>query len=473
MKKLIYLFLTILIQGSYLFAQEDVMIIDRPYIGDDNPGLCGSWLSTHGNADLGFYSADFFTLEEETALGTFTFFGGADDLSAELLGGDLYIYEDAGGIPSSNPSNPDGLLRLVDVSGACCFDMICNGEESTINQCNYRTIFEVYVANSNGGIPVILPAGSYWLVFAPYVTGNSLGEAGQDPGKWYWSRSGITSANEPVFIDPSDRLGVLGEPSATEWTNVTDYILGIIPGGSCTEANFAFTSFTWTLTGHTPIVPDNDICENSTQLVCGSEFLGNTIYATNTGAPTEGQVCDIGFDTAPGVWHKLTIPIDGDYDVVVDTFGSGFDTLLGVFSGDCDELVCVAENDDSGGLYWSEVQFTGVADRDYYIYVTGSTNLDFGDYELNNSCELILDIKENALVDISISPNPARSIFTLDATQEVLMIDIMNLLGERVSSIEVSNTTTNINISQYKTGVYLAKIIFSNGNIQTIKFIKE
>ena len=135
--------------------------------------------------------------------------------------------------------------------------------------------------------------------------------------------------------------------------------------------------------------------------------------------------------------------------------------------------MCVAENDDSGGLYWSEVQFTGVADRDYYIYVTGSTNLDFGDYELNNSCELILDIKENALVDISISPNPARSIFTLDATQEVLMIDIMNLLGERVSSIEVNNTTTNINISQYKTGVYLAKIIFSNGNIQTIKFIKE
>ena len=82
-------------------------------------------------------------------------------------------------------------------------------------------------------------------------------------------------------------------------------------------------------------------------------------------------------------------------------------------------------------------------------------------------------IRGSSIFGISISPNPARSIFTLDATQEVLMIDIMNLLGERVSSIEVNNTTTNINISQYKTGVYLAKIIFSNGNIQTIKFIKE
>ena len=85
----------------------------------------------------------------------------------------------------------------------------------------------------------------------------------------------------------------------------------------------------------------------------------------------------------------------------------------------------------------------------------------------------VLDVNENDLVDIAMYPNPATSVVTLDASQEIAMIQIMNLLGQNVSTLEVNNTSSTINVSQFNTGVYIAKVVFSNGNVQTIKFIKE
>jgi hypothetical protein len=84
-----------------------------------------------------------------------------------------------------------------------------------------------------------------------------------------------------------------------------------------------------------------------------------------------------------------------------------------------------------------------------------------------------LDVTQNDLVEIAMYPNPATSVVTLDASQEIATIQIMNLLGQTVSTLEVNNTTSTINVSQFNTGVYIANVLFSNGNVQTIKFIKE
>ena len=84
-----------------------------------------------------------------------------------------------------------------------------------------------------------------------------------------------------------------------------------------------------------------------------------------------------------------------------------------------------------------------------------------------------LDVTQNDLVDIAMYPNPATSVVTLDASQEIATIQIMNLLGQTVSIIEVNNTSSTVNVSQLRTGVYIANVLFSNGSIQTMKFIKE
>ena len=128
-----------------------------------------------------------------------------------------------------------------------------------------------------------------------------------------------------------------------------------------------------------------DLCEDAIAIDCGSSSIGDSTDATNTDAPLE--VCGTTLNTAPGEWYSITIPNDGFYNVTVDTFGSLFDTKLGVYSGACDALICVGGNDDTGGLQ-SEVSFIGTASETYTIYVTGfGTNT--GEYTLNVSCEFI------------------------------------------------------------------------------------
>ncbi|MDB4299223.1 T9SS type A sorting domain-containing protein, partial [Flavobacteriaceae bacterium] len=375
------------------------------------------------------------------------------------------------------------------------------------------------------------------------------------------------------------------------------------------------------------IVVPNDLCENALAIDCGATYTGDTSNFFNTGAPEED--CGTGLDTAPGAWHTLTIPADGDYTVTVNTVGSAFDTKLGIFSGSCDALVCVDGNDDiGGGVLQSEVTFVGTASETYILYVTGFA-ANAGVYNLNVACELIppppvvelpitfedgqlpilndfngsatqvianpdasgandsatvaenvvpanagfagvnfavenldittlkgftmtvwsqvpempvllklenattgvnaeraatttttgawetisfdfseegdltfesvtvfmnfnvlgdtdqtyywdnlvqgepLDVTQNDLVDIAMYPNPATSVVTLEASQEIATIQIMNLLGQTVSIIEVNNTSSTVNVSQLRTGVYFANVLFSNGSVQTMKFIKE
>jgi hypothetical protein len=72
------------------------------------------------------------------------------------------------------------------------------------------------------------------------------------------------------------------------------------------------------------------------------------------------------------VWFKWTAPIDAQ--VSIDTCGSSFDTLLGVYTGSAlDTLAPVASNDDAGGKCspQSKLSFDAVANTTYKIAVDG------------------------------------------------------------------------------------------------------
>ena len=84
-----------------------------------------------------------------------------------------------------------------------------------------------------------------------------------------------------------------------------------------------------------------------------------------------------------------------------------------------------------------------------------------------------LGVLENTLVNIKMYPNPATSVVVLQASQEIATIQVMNLLGQRVTSVSVNNTTSTINVSGLAAGTYIANVLFSNGNTQNINFIKK
>ena len=185
-------------------------------------------------------------------------------------------------------------------------------------------------------------------------------------------------------------------------------------------------------------VPENDTCDMAIAIACGEQVAGTTAGANSA----DVENCDVSLNTAPAVWYVLSGT--GDVlNITADTFGSDFDTKLGVFSGSCDDLLCVGGNDDASGELQSAVNFQSEAGVDYYILVTGFGNNE-GGYILNVSCEelpceadagtLTADADEVELVNgeavISATPNgdiniPVgfESIFVLTTGAELALID--------------------------------------------------
>jgi len=114
----------------------------------------------------------------------------------------------------------------------------------------------------------------------------------------------------------------------------------------------------------------------------------------NTGALTEPGETEHAGNGGPyhSVWwnwsestSRTTIEnTEGDI-LIVDTFGSGFDTVLAVYTGaDVSNLTQIAANDDAGpGIQTSEVTFQFDPGITYRIVVDGKTDSDTGNITLN------------------------------------------------------------------------------------------
>src|SRR2546421_130884 len=98
-----------------------------------------------------------------------------------------------------------------------------------------------------------------------------------------------------------------------------------------------------------------------TGLVTGDNFLASK-------EPGEPDI--IGIPGGASVWYSWTAPSAGI--VTFTTFGSDFDTLLGVYFGpNLPSLTPIAGNDDAGGTLQSSVTFNAAAGTTYMITVDG------------------------------------------------------------------------------------------------------
>lgn len=98
-----------------------------------------------------------------------------------------------------------------------------------------------------------------------------------------------------------------------------------------------------------------------------------TVFGYNEGATIEsGEPAGSGFSTrGASVWWKWVAPFSGQ--VRIDTFGSSFNTTLGVFTGtNVSSLTQVAYNDNASGRQESMVTFNAVAGTEYQIQVCGA-----------------------------------------------------------------------------------------------------
>jgi hypothetical protein len=115
--------------------------------------------------------------------------------------------------------------------------------------------------------------------------------------------------------------------------------------------------------------PTNDFCSSPIAMSEGILYTENTTGATSTGDPT--SACG---SSVKGVWYTFT-PSSNSL-VTISTCGSGFDTVLAVFTGSCGSLSALVGgcNDDAGPACTgtrASLAFSGTAGTTYWILAGG------------------------------------------------------------------------------------------------------
>lgn len=188
--------------GTYNYGGGSVVVWDQPSAG-------GSGIVSDFNVDEGFgvWSADDFELTfDNTQIDKITAFGFQNNgnLTDLIISVEMNIYNnlDGANVPDGNPTLPgtgaaeisiplfDPGLEVTEVDG-----------------------FEFVVTTADAGLDIVLPAGNYWLVASPSLSGL----VGMDgPSRWNWFDAGVPAAGltEAHLIDPTDFFGA----GATNWT---------------------------------------------------------------------------------------------------------------------------------------------------------------------------------------------------------------------------------------------------------------
>ena len=133
--------------------------------------------------------------------------------------------------------------------------------------------------------------------------------------------------------------------------------------------NAAFLGFSFDRThGASPNGPD-DNCLNAA-IITNLPFTQSSDTAAATASQDDPtQSCAWTSDHFSSVWYKYTPGKSGL--LMADTDGSGYDTIITVYSGTCGGLTEVACDDDGGIGLQSKVQFPVTAGTTYYFLTTG------------------------------------------------------------------------------------------------------
>ncbi|WP_299052531.1 T9SS type A sorting domain-containing protein [uncultured Polaribacter sp.] len=124
---------------------------------------------------------------------------------------------------------------------------------------------------------------------------------------------------------------------------------------------------------------------------------------------------------------------------------------------------------------WQSKEFALNGDRnsvkEFLITQAGKTGL----YYLDNVYLYVAgtaSLENNKLLGLSMFPNPASDKLNISVKEAISNLEIFNILGKKVMSVNVNDTRASINISSLTSGVYLIKYNVGN-TIGTSKFIKQ
>jgi len=197
--------------------------------------------------------------------------------------------------------------------------------------------------------PAITAQTPNQVVLAGSAATFSVTASGSDPLSYFWSRNDvmIPGATNSFYILANAQLSDSGSQFSCLVTNAC---------GAAASTNVSLKVID---------TISNDLCSGAVVITSASYTnVQSTANASSFGDPVPD--CIDGFGN--GVWYQFTAPVNGV--LIVDTFGSDFDTGLAIYTGSCGALTEAACNDDTGGVT-SQVTIPTTAGTTYYILAGG------------------------------------------------------------------------------------------------------
>jgi hypothetical protein len=179
---------------------------------------------------------------------------------------------------------------------------------------------------------------------------------------------------------------------------------------------------------------------------------------------------------------KLTVENSGEKSMKVTIESNNDDAVdLMLIPGDVTGSPTQSAVDESVAgkmtitLTWPETAPTDVALNILWSKVSTAGNWQLGDapttFQFDATCATA-SVSDNALLNISMYPNPASSSLNISAPNTIKSAAIYNILGKQVMSLNINKNSKSIDISNLASGIYFLKYNV-NDKVGTAKFIKQ
>ncbi len=198
----------------------------------------------------------------------------------------------------------------------------------------------------------------------------------------------------------------------------------------------------------------------------------NTMWLITPAIDISGYTDEtLAFDVNIGYWTHAALTVHISTDFAGDATTATWDDVTSSFT------IPETPTDGYGSFASAGTMDISSYEGEIYIafkYTGDDNNSETTTIQVDN---VVVDgtvgIGQVATSELSIFPNPAGKVLNVEAGNNLTSVEILNVIGQTVMTVEPGTAATTINTESLNKGAYFVRTTDVNGNNGIAKFIKE